>query len=64
MIERLSCCPDLTAEEFLSLRLVARNVPAVMIPSTHRHRLAELGLIRSFKGKLQMTPNGRMVAFG
>jgi hypothetical protein len=64
MTEYFPSVTDLTAAEFLSLRLVARNVATVTIPKAHQTRLTELGLIRSMRGKLLVTPNGRMVARG
>lgn len=64
MMDDLLDLMDLTAAEFLSLRLVARNVPALRIPVAHQAKLTELGLIRSLAGKLRVTPDGRMVARG
>lgn len=64
MMDDLLNLMDLTAAEFLSLRLVARNVPALKIPEAHKIKLAELGLIHSLKGRLRVTPDGRMVARG
>lgn len=64
MMEYIPSVADLTAAEFLSLRLVARNVQTITIPKAHQTRLTELGLIRPVRGKLLVTPNGRMVARG
>jgi len=64
MKARLRSISDLTAAEFLSLRLLARGIPNLTIPRTHQARLADLGLIRFQAGKPLVTPNGRMVARG
>jgi hypothetical protein len=64
MTDRLRSISDLTAAEFLSLRLLARGTPNLTIPRTHQARLADLGLIRVRAGKPLLTPNGRMVARG
>jgi hypothetical protein len=64
MTDHMLSISDLTAAEFLSLRLLARGIPDLTIPRTHRARLADLGLIRFQAGKLLVTPNGRMVARG
>jgi hypothetical protein len=64
MTDYIPSVTDLTAAEFLSLRLVARNVQTITIPKAHQIRLTELGLIQPLKGKLVVTPNGRMVARG
>ena len=64
MTEYFPGVTDLTAAEFLSLRLVARNLQTVTIPKAHQIRLTELGLIRPLHGRLLVTPHGRMVARG
>ena len=64
MTDHMLSFSDLTASEFLSLRLLARGVPDLTIPRTHQDRLADLGLIRIKAGKPLVTPNGRMVARG
>lgn len=62
-MDRIPNVTDLTAAEFLSLRLVARGgFMGRTIPSAHQTRLIELGLIRSLMGGLLVTPTGRMVA--
>jgi hypothetical protein len=61
-MNRIPSAEDLTAAEFLSLRLVARGFMSRTIPKAHQSRLIELGLIRSLMGGLLVTPSGRMVA--
>lgn len=61
-MNRLPNAMDLTAAEFLSLRLVARGFMSRTIPKAHQKRLIELGLIRVLMGGLLVTPTGRMVA--
>jgi hypothetical protein len=53
---------DLTAAEYSSLRLVAKGFMTRTIPSAHRTRLVELGLIQDRMGGLMPTPAGIMVA--
>ncbi len=61
-IDRIPSVMDLTAAEFLSLRLVARGFMSRTIPKAHQARLIELGLIRALMGGLLVTPSGRMLA--
>lgn len=61
-MNRIPNVTDLTAAEFLSLRLVARGFMSKTLPKAHQARLIELGLIRSLMGGLLVTPAGRMVA--
>jgi len=61
-MNRIPTVEDLTADEFLSLRLVARGFMSRTIPKPHQAKLIELGLIRALMGGLIATPAGRMVA--
>lgn len=61
-MDRIPNANDLTAEEFLSLRLVVRGFMSRTIPKAHQARLIELGLIQSLMGGLIATPVGRMAA--
>lgn len=61
-MNRIPNVEDLTAAEFLSLRLVARGFMSKTIPKAHQAKLIELGPIRALMGGLIATPAGRMVA--
>ena len=61
-MNRIPSRSDLTAAEYLSLRLVATGFMSRTIPSAHRLRLVELGLIQDRMGGLMPTPAGTMVA--
>ena len=53
---------DLTEDEYSSLRLVAKGFMTRTIPSAHRLRLVQLGLIHDAMGGLMPTPAGTIVA--
>jgi len=61
-MNRIPTRSDLTAAEYVSLRLVANGFMSRTIPSAHRLRLVELGLIQDRMGGLMPTPAGTMVA--
>ena len=61
-MNRIPSRSDLTAAEYVSLRLVAKGFMSRTIPSAHRLRLVELGLIQDRMGGLMPTPAGTMVA--
>ena len=61
-MNRIPSRSDLTAAEYLSLCLVAKGFMSRTIPSAHRLRLVELGLIQDRMGGLMPTPAGTMVA--
>jgi hypothetical protein len=61
-MNRIPSRSDLTAAEYVSLCLVAKGFMSRTIPSAHRLRLVELGLIQDRMGGLMPTPAGTMVA--
>ena len=61
-MSRMPSRSDLTAAEYSSLRLVAKGFMTRTVPSAHRIRLIELGLIQDRMGGLMPTPAGIMVA--
>ncbi len=61
-MNRLPNRSDLTAAEYSSLCLVAKGFMTRTIPSAHRTRLVQLGLIRDAMGGLMPTPAGTIVA--
>jgi hypothetical protein len=61
-MDRIPTRSELTAAEHSSLCLVAKGFMSRAIPSAHRTRLAQLGLIQEAMGGLMATPAGRMVA--
>ena len=61
-MNRIPTRSDLTAAEYSSLRLVAKGFTTRTIPSEHRTRLVQLGLIQDRIGGLMPTPAGTIVA--
>jgi hypothetical protein len=53
---------DLSQAEYSSLCLVAKGFMSWTIPSAHRTRLVQLGLIQDRMGGLMPTPAGTIVA--
>jgi hypothetical protein len=63
-VNTLPNAADLTTPELVSLRLVLSRsfMSRRALPSTHRTRLLELGLIQQGMGGIMPTPAGRMAA--
>jgi hypothetical protein len=61
-MDRIPTGSELTVAEHSSLCLVAKGFMSRTIPSAHRTRLVQLGLIQDEMGGLMATPAGRMVA--
>jgi hypothetical protein len=61
-MNRMPTRSDLTVAEYSSLRLVAKGFMTRTIPSAHRTRLVQLGLIQDRMGGLMPTPAGTIVA--
>jgi len=62
MMDRLPGRDALTPAEFSSLCLVSKGFMGKTIPSDHRKRLVQLGLIQNIMGGLMPTPAGRIVS--
>jgi hypothetical protein len=62
MMDRFPTRDALTPAEFSSLCLVSKGFMGKTIPSDHRKRLVELGLIQDIMGGLMPTPAGRIVS--
>jgi len=61
-MDRIPTKSDLTAAQFSSLCLVSKGFMSRAIPTGHRTRLVQLGLIQDAMGGLMATPAGRIVA--
>jgi hypothetical protein len=61
-MDRMPNRSDLTVAEYASLCLVAKGFMTRTIPSAHRTRLVQLGLIQEAMGGLMPTPAGTILA--